>query len=88
MIVFAADEAGLKWLTERLPKDDRFPLKLMHHAAFHSPLLNHVVPMARARILLAISGLVKFRRLTGRAGFGRPARSAVRPFMTTHSARN
>jgi len=47
MIVFAADEAGLKWLMERLPKDERFPLKLMHHAAFHSPLLNHVVPMAR-----------------------------------------
>ena len=52
MIVFAADEAGLKWLTERLPKDDRFPLKLMHHAAFHSPLLNHVVPMARASNLI------------------------------------
>ena len=48
MIVFAADEAGLKWLMERLPKDDRFPLRLMHHAAFHSPLLNHIVPMARA----------------------------------------
>lgn len=49
MIVFAADEAGLKWLLERLPKDDRFPLRLMHHAAFHSPLLNHIVPMARAQ---------------------------------------
>ena len=48
MIVLAADEAGLKWLMERLPKDDRFPLRLMHHAAFHSPLLNHVVPIARA----------------------------------------
>ena len=48
MIVFAADEAGLKWLMERLPKDDRFPLRLMHHAAFHSPLLNHIVPIARA----------------------------------------
>lgn len=48
MIVFAADEAGLKWLMERLPKDDRFPLRLMHHAAFHSPLLSHIVPMARA----------------------------------------
>ena len=48
MIVFAADEAGLKWLMERLPKDDRFPLRLIHHAAFHSPLLNHVVPIARA----------------------------------------
>lgn len=47
MIVFAADDAGLKWLMERLPKDDRFPLRLMHHAAFHSPLLNHIVPMAR-----------------------------------------
>lgn len=47
MIVFAADESGLKWLTERLPKDDRFPMRLMHHAAFHSPLLDHIVPMAR-----------------------------------------
>jgi malonyl CoA-acyl carrier protein transacylase len=48
MIVFAADEAGLKWLGERLPKDDRFPMLLMHHAAFHSSLLGHIVPMARA----------------------------------------
>ncbi len=48
MIVFAADDAGLKWLSEQLPKDDRFPMRLMHHAAFHSPLLDHIVPMARA----------------------------------------
>jgi acyl transferase domain-containing protein len=48
MVVFAAEEAGLKWLSERLPKDDRFPMRLMHHAAFHSPLLDHIVPMARA----------------------------------------
>jgi [acyl-carrier-protein] S-malonyltransferase len=47
MIVFAADEAGLKWLGDRLPKDDRFPMRLMHHAAFHSPLLDHVMPTAR-----------------------------------------
>lgn len=48
MIVFAADDAGLKWLGERLPKDDRFPMRLMHHSAFHSALLDHIVPMARA----------------------------------------
>lgn len=47
MVVFAADEAGLKWLSERLPKDDRFPMRLMHHAAFHSPLLDHILPLAR-----------------------------------------
>lgn len=48
MIVFAADDAGLKFLAERLPKDDRFPMRLMHHAAFHSPLLSHIVGEARA----------------------------------------
>jgi len=47
MIVFAADEPGMKWLMERLPKDDRFPMKLNYHAAFHSPLLDHIVPLAR-----------------------------------------
>jgi [acyl-carrier-protein] S-malonyltransferase len=48
MIVFAGDEAGLKWLMQKLPKDDRFPVRLNHHAAFHSPLLDHMVPDARA----------------------------------------
>jgi [acyl-carrier-protein] S-malonyltransferase len=48
MIVFAADDAGMKWLMERLPKDDRFPMKLNYHAAFHSPLLDHIVPLAKA----------------------------------------
>jgi [acyl-carrier-protein] S-malonyltransferase len=48
MVVFAADEDGSKWLMERLPKDDRFPLKLNYHAAFHSPLLDTIVPLAKA----------------------------------------
>jgi [acyl-carrier-protein] S-malonyltransferase len=48
MIVFAADDAGLKWLLQKLPKDDRFPMRLNHHAAFHSALLDHIVPMAKA----------------------------------------
>jgi [acyl-carrier-protein] S-malonyltransferase len=49
MIVLAADDAGLKWLGEQLPKDDRFPMRLNYHAAFHSTLLDHIVPMAQAR---------------------------------------
>ncbi len=53
MIVFAGDDAGLKWLMEKLPKDDRFPVRLNYHAAFHSPLLDHIVPMAKAANSLA-----------------------------------
>ncbi len=49
MIVFAADDPGLRWLAETLPKDDRFPMRLQHHAAFHSPLLDHIVPLAQTQ---------------------------------------
>jgi acyl transferase domain-containing protein len=48
MLVFAADDAGLQYLMEKLPKDDRFPMRLNYHAAFHSPLLDHIGPIARA----------------------------------------
>lgn len=65
MIVLAADEAGLKWLMERLPKDDRFPLRLMHHAAFHSPLLNHIVPMARSDNPLSDFGVGEIPAIDG-----------------------
>ena len=73
MIVFAADEAGLKWLMERLPKDDRFPLRLMHHAAFHSPLLNHIVPMARAENPLADFGAGAIPAIDGQGRIWSPS---------------
>jgi acyl transferase domain-containing protein len=49
MIVFAADDNGLKWLMEKLPADDRFPMRLNHHAGFHSVLQNHIIPIAKER---------------------------------------
>ena len=72
MIVLAADEAGLKWLMERLPKDDRFPLRLMHHAAFHSPLLNHIVPMARAENPLNDFGVGEIPAIDGQGRIWSP----------------
>jgi [acyl-carrier-protein] S-malonyltransferase len=48
LLVFAADDAGLKWLMEKLPKQDMFPMRLNHHAAFHSSLLDHILPIAKA----------------------------------------
>ena len=40
-IVFGANPAGLKALEAQLPNiQDRYPMKLYNHAAFHTPLLN------------------------------------------------
>jgi [acyl-carrier-protein] S-malonyltransferase len=47
MIVFASNDAGLEWLMQKLPKDDRFPMRLNYHAAFHSLLLDHIIPTAK-----------------------------------------
>jgi len=68
MIVFAADDAGLKWLMDRLPRDDRFPMQLNYHAAFHSPLLDHIVPLAKDENPLAdfASGAIPAIDGTGR----------------------
>lgn len=57
MLVFAADDAGLSWLAKQLPKDDPFPMRLNHHAAFHSPLLDHIVPIAQAENPAGVFGL-------------------------------
>ena len=72
MVVFAADDAGLKWLNEHLPRDDRFPMRLMHHAAFHSPLLDHIVPMAREANPLADFGEGNIPAIDGRGRIWSP----------------
>jgi malonyl CoA-acyl carrier protein transacylase len=54
-LVLAGDEAGLKALTEALPKLERgartFPVRLPLHSAFHTPLLAETA--ARAQVDLA-----------------------------------
>ena len=47
MAVLAGDDAGLAAMEKSLPKaEDRYPFRLARHAAFHTPLLNHVSTMA------------------------------------------
>lgn len=72
MLVFAADDHGLKWLSDRLPKDDRFPMRLMHHAAFHSSLLDDIVPMAQAANLATDFGAGDFAAVDGRGKIWSP----------------
>ena len=50
MAVLAGNDAGIKFLLSELPKDDRFPFQIRGHSAFHSSLLDHCVPHARAAL--------------------------------------
>jgi len=43
MAVLAGDEAGMAAMEKSLPQaEGRYPFRLARHAAFHTPLLNHV----------------------------------------------
>ncbi|MEL7319269.1 MAG: ACP S-malonyltransferase [Pseudomonadota bacterium] len=48
MLVVAGNEAGLKAFEAAVePVQERFPMRLANHAAFHSPLLAHVAKAGR-----------------------------------------
>lgn len=72
MIVFAADTNGLSWLMDHLPKDDRFPIRLAHHAAFHSPLLDAIAPVARSRNPVTDFGMGKIATIDGQGRIWSP----------------
>jgi [acyl-carrier-protein] S-malonyltransferase len=51
-VVFGGNKKGLKTLEQTLPKvQDRYPMNLFNHAAFHTPLLNEI--SQKAKTLLA-----------------------------------
>lgn len=51
MLVFAGDDVGLDALAAALePVDDRFPLRLKNHAAFHTPLLETIARKGQAAL--------------------------------------
>ncbi|PMR75377.1 ACP S-malonyltransferase [Billgrantia endophytica] len=50
MLVFGGNEAGLARLAEALPPQERFPMRLHQHSAFHTPLQQEVREAARKRL--------------------------------------
>lgn len=49
--VLGGNEAALNQLTEQLPElDNRYPMRLFNHAAFHTPLLNEIVTKAQQQL--------------------------------------
>jgi malonyl CoA-acyl carrier protein transacylase len=48
-VVFGGNKKGLKTLEQALPKvQDRYPMNLFNHAAFHTPLLNEISVKAKS----------------------------------------
>ncbi|MFD0860273.1 ACP S-malonyltransferase [Roseovarius aquimarinus] len=51
MLVLAGDDAGLAAFTEAVPEiDNRFPMRLPHHAAFHTDLMAPIAEAGRAAL--------------------------------------
>lgn len=49
--VFGGNEKALKELSKVLPNiDERYPMRLFNHAAFHTPLLDNIVTKAQAEL--------------------------------------
>ena len=75
MIVFAANEQGVKRLLKELPpQQDRFPFQLQHHSAFHSPLLNHIPRIAKAELATNMFEVAQLPLIDGRGMIWQPRR--------------
>ncbi|MEM9422003.1 MAG: ACP S-malonyltransferase, partial [Pseudomonadota bacterium] len=73
MEVLAGNEKGLGTLEEALPQaDERFPFRLARHAAFHTPLLNHVSQMAQDLLPPSLFQRSQLPMIDGRGKVWRP----------------
>ncbi|MCZ6616579.1 MAG: ACP S-malonyltransferase [Gammaproteobacteria bacterium] len=66
-IVLAGTDRALRAAEQKLPKiDGRFPLRLAHHSAFHTPLLEEVGQLARQRLPRSHFGTPELPLIDGR----------------------
>ncbi len=56
MAVLAADKEGMAFLKKELPALERYPMELSFHAAFHSSLLNFIIPQAQSILPQSLLG--------------------------------
>lgn len=72
-IVFGANAAGLRALDDRLPKiQDRYPMKLYNHAAFHTPLLNETSAKAKQLMSAELFQAPQIPMIDGQGHIWRP----------------
>ena len=88
MLVFAGDEAGLAAMTAALPvEQERYPMRLVNHAAFHSPLLAGIAAQGQAVLGEALFGDPAVPMIDGRGHIWRPRETrpaALRDYTLGH----
>ena len=47
-IVIGGEQKALDFLIKELPSEDKYPFQIPYHSAFHTPLLNHIRPLAES----------------------------------------
>lgn len=73
MLVLAGDEAGLREFEAAVPRlDERFPMRLPHHAAFHTHLQEPVAEQGRAALPLSLFSQPKLPLIDGRGAIWWP----------------
>lgn len=72
-IVFGANQQGMKELQTRLPMlEDRYPMKLYNHAAFHTPLLNETSKKAFDSLPVSLFSTPKVPLIDGQGDIWQP----------------
>lgn len=72
-VVFGGNEKALKSLSEFLPNiEDRYPMRLFNHAAFHTPLLDNIVIEAQASLPVSLFGAPDIPMIDGEGKIWQP----------------
>ncbi len=76
--VLAGNDAGVAALLHSLPPEqERFPFRLQHHSAFHSPVLNHIPPLAKAKLDSSQFRMAEIPLIDGRGKIWQPGAYSV-----------
>jgi len=72
-LVFGGNKAGLESLQQKLPTvQDRYPMNLFNHAAFHTPILNDVANKAKKLLPAALFTQPNITLIDGRGHIWQP----------------
>ena len=72
-LVLGGNDKGLQEIEKRLPKiDDKYPMKLFNHAAFHTPLLQEISLKAQQQLPLSLFNSPKLPLIDGEGTIWQP----------------